>query len=660
MTKVEIDFPGAVLTQDVTTAVPQPTSPPTAVPPDIGLVEISAPKILVPGPEGPQGPPGADSTVPGPQGPQGDMGSTGPVGPPGPTGPQGAKGDTGATGAQGPQGATGPTGPASTVPGPQGPQGATGPQGSTGATGAQGPKGDPGNTGAQGPQGNPGPTGAQGPQGPAAGVSSFAYKFATATTAPPNSGEVRASSGAPFTRLYIAKIDASGNNTNLLLGRLLSQRGHSVYTRAQATPSKFYMFENNDYILDQGTYWELPVTSSGSAGSYTDQEPIILEVAEPPFAISNVSTTAPVIADAAPGEVWFNPADRGTYVAYDDGSTKKWVRIDATALPRNRVVNGAMQISQENGTTAAGTNGYYMADQWRAGINTTGGVVSAQQAQSSQAAQPYITRCRITVTTAQASVAAANFLGFYQRIEGIRVRDLQWGGAGAVPVVLRFGFRGPAGTYHASFRNAASNRCYVAPFTITAGQANTETIQTFAIPGDVTGTWEKFNAIGIDLWVTLAAGSPTYTGGTANAWSAGAFIASPTQSNGLATVGNLFELWDVGLYADPGNTGLPPPWQFPDEAEELAKCQRYWQSIYGGQTFGQVVSGTAYHAFYTFAVSPRPGATLSGVSNVNSGFPTTIAGINQSDTQGFNEVRTANASASFGRFFTVITVDGRM
>jgi hypothetical protein len=48
----------------------------------------------------------------------------------------------------------------------------------------------------------------------------------------------------------------------------------------------------------------------------------------------------------------------------------------------------------------------------------------------------------------------------------------------------------------------------------------------------------------------------------------------------LLTVGNTFELFDVGLYLDPNATGVPPPWQMPDEAEELAACQRYWVSLY--------------------------------------------------------------------------------
>ena len=46
-------------------------------------------------------------------------------------------------------------------------------------------------------------------------------------------------------------------------------------------------------------------------------------------------------------------------------------QIKATALPRNRIVNGAMQISQENGNTAGLLTAYYPADQWYTSIITS-------------------------------------------------------------------------------------------------------------------------------------------------------------------------------------------------------------------------------------------------------------------------------------------------
>ena len=41
---------------------------------------------------------------------------------------------------------------------------------------------------------------------------------------------------------------------------------------------------------------------------------------------------------------------------------------------RNRLVNPAFQISQENADVAGTTNAYYAADQWVVGFNTTGAI----------------------------------------------------------------------------------------------------------------------------------------------------------------------------------------------------------------------------------------------------------------------------------------------
>jgi hypothetical protein len=77
MVEVVITHPGERVVEEFQALVARPTSPSSAPPPAIGLVEISQsqPTQLIPGPVGPQGPPGADSTVPGPVGPQGPQGS---------------------------------------------------------------------------------------------------------------------------------------------------------------------------------------------------------------------------------------------------------------------------------------------------------------------------------------------------------------------------------------------------------------------------------------------------------------------------------------------------------------------------------------------------------------------------------------------------------
>jgi hypothetical protein len=242
-----------------------------------------------------------------------------------------------------------------------------------------------------------------------------------------------------------------------------------------------------------------------------------------------------------------------------------------TARDTNLIVNPAMHISQQNGSSAGNTNGYWPVDQWQ--MVFTGAVCSAQQV-ASYTPDGSLARIRKTVTTPKASLAAADFSSISQNIEGSRISGLGFGAAAAFQSVLRFGFRGPAGTYSFVLRNGAGNRSYVKNFTILAAQANTDTVQAFVIPGDVTGTWTVDTTLGLGLIISDGVGS-TYQG--VEGWQAGNFLGTAANSNMVATNGNVVELFDVGLYADPDKTGVPPPFVAPLYRDALLDCMAYFQ-----------------------------------------------------------------------------------
>lgn len=284
------------------------------------------------------------------------------------------------------------------------------------------------------------------------------------------------------------------------------------------------------------------------------------------------------------------------------------------SVRRNRIVNPAMQITQENGNTAGTTNAFYVADQWSMEKVHSAGTMTAQRVQS-VTPNGSKDRFRITITSADASLAAGEFLVFQQRIEGLAIADFGYGLSSAEQTILRFGFKGPAGTYAVSLRNSALDRSYIALFTITGGQANTDTEQIIVIPGDTTGTWLSDTGVGIRLMITLACGS-TYQG--AAGWQAGSIFGTSAVSNGMGTGGAVFELFDVGLYLDPLLTGIPPRWELPDYAEELLACQRYFEGVTG--VYHANVWGAAYYKAtkrvvpsITFSVAPAGG---SGVTDI--------------------------------------------
>jgi hypothetical protein len=246
-----------------------------------------------------------------------------------------------------------------------------------------------------------------------------------------------------------------------------------------------------------------------------------------------------------------------------------------TAQSYNRVINGAMQHSQENGNTASGPAGalYYAADQF-AGFETTAQILW----QRVQVTTPNGSkdRFRSTVAVAKTSLAAGDQFVVLTKLEGVRIADFQWGTAQAKQVILRFGWKSPAGTYTVTITTAAAS--WLGTFTIIAGQANTDTVQTLIIPGATIGTWSTDTAVGFQLSWTIACGT-TATSSTLGWQAATSIFAHSSQTNGVATNGNTFELFDVGLYLDPDATGKAPAWVTPDYGAELHACLRYFQTL---------------------------------------------------------------------------------
>jgi hypothetical protein len=272
---------------------------------------------------------------------------------------------------------------------------------------------------------------------------------------------------------------------------------------------------------------------------------------------------------------------------------------------RNRVVNGDMRVSQENGTTAGATNGRYPVDQWaQFFVSSAATLTVAQVASVTPAGSP--NRIRATVTVADATLAAGEYWTLTQNLEGSNVVDFQYGGSAAKDSVLRFGFKGPAGTYAARLANSAGNRSFVALFTIAAPDANTDTVQEVAIPGDTTGTWLTADGvIGLTLDIVLACGS-TFQG--AAGWQAGTIFGTSAVSNGMATGAAVFELFDVGFKLDPDATGVYGAYEI-GYVHPIYQPQRYIWRLDG------VVNrdiGLAYMAASTVARSVvDTGATLA-------------------------------------------------
>ncbi|MEE9983653.1 hypothetical protein [Agrobacterium pusense] len=237
----------------------------------------------------------------------------------------------------------------------------------------------------------------------------------------------------------------------------------------------------------------------------------------------------------------------------------------------NRHLNPAFQICQDRASgTVDVSSAQYVMDGVH--LNSTGGGVlrAGQVASDSPGGSPY--RFRATVLTADAAYGTVDYYGVVFPIEGINVADLKFGTADAIPFVWRGVVKLPQGNYGLSFTNYGTTRSYVKMFTVTAAEANKDKLITAIVPGCKNGTWLRDSSgIGIAARITIASGS-SFIASQEGEWVNGNFVAMASLSPFMATVGNVLEVADIGLYA-----GIQlPEWELPNIGDVWRACMRYY------------------------------------------------------------------------------------
>lgn len=280
---------------------------------------------------------------------------------------------------------------------------------------------------------------------------------------------------------------------------------------------------------------------------------------------------------------------------------------------RSKIINGKMEIGQRGTSFPSALGLTYTLDRWiyvLAGVVPYGALTISQQ---SDAPSNAVSRdsLRVTVTTADTTIASGVLHQVKQVIEGYNVRDLI-----GRAFTLSFWVRSSkTGIHCVDFRNQVGmvDRSYIAEYTVNA--ADTWEKKAVTVPnGLITeGAWNWTNGAGLQVGFILASGTTFH--GIAGEWQVGNLNATANQVNCLDTVGNIFAITDVQL--EPGEVATP--FEHRPYGLELLLCQRYYEEGTFNWTMYQQ-GGNGFSVDIPFLTQKRatPSLSIDGVSTINA------------------------------------------
>jgi hypothetical protein len=151
-----------------------------------------------------------------------------------------------------------------------------------------------------------------------------------------------------------------------------------------------------------------------------------------------------------------------------------------------------MEIDQrkEGVSLSIGADELMSLDRWRCRKVAAGGTYTVQR--STTAPAGFFNSALLTVTSADAAIAAGDYYAFIQRIEGTNIRGLDYGLSTAKTVTVSFWVRSSVtGNYSFALTNAAGSRGFPAQYTINV--ANTWEFKTITIPGETSRYMDNYS-----------------------------------------------------------------------------------------------------------------------------------------------------------------------
>ena len=263
---------------------------------------------------------------------------------------------------------------------------------------------------------------------------------------------------------------------------------------------------------------------------------------------------------------------------------------------RNVIINGSQQVAQRATSVSdvGGSQGYFCTDRFKSTLSGTAARYTVSQ--DSDAPAGFSKALKYDVTTADTSVAAAEFHAISYRAEGQDISHFEWGTSDAKKCTFSFYAKATAAqTVVVNFVRATTSgtsRSVSKAFSITTSYQRF----TFTLPADTGGDAQvETNAEGFAIHIGLSMGS-NFTSGTLNeTWQ------DFTNANRFVGVGNLASSTDnnffiTGIQLEVGSQATP--FEHRSFGEELELCQRYfWQYGTGDPQYTPIGAGNSEESF---------------------------------------------------------------
>jgi len=257
-----------------------------------------------------------------------------------------------------------------------------------------------------------------------------------------------------------------------------------------------------------------------------------------------------------------------------------------------------MQIAQR-GTSVTGItgSGYYTVDRWILPNNNIGTWTQSQDTDA-PTGQGFGNSLKMQCTSS-ASLSAATTLELHQLFEGQNLQHLKKGTANAESLTLSFWVKtNKTGTYAISLIDNDNTRHIGANYTVSSADTWEKIIITFV--GDTTGVLDNDNNVSLRAVWHLANGSDTTSGTADTTWAA-----LVTANRAVGQTVNLADSTSnyiniTGVQLEVGDTATP--FEYRMYSQELAMCQRYFQSFGGSNVAETVGQGTSFSTTNTYVL----------------------------------------------------------